>query len=79
LWAGPIGCSGSLDGDLGIVWLLLDQVDVLAAELADADDAVPVADVAVVEDKVVRGGVVADVIDVGVITRWNPVRGEGPG
>jgi hypothetical protein len=51
----------------------------LAAEPADADDAVPVADVAVVEDKVVRGGVVADVIDVGVITRWNPVRGEGPG
>jgi hypothetical protein len=41
--------------------LLLDQLDVSAAELTNADYAVPIADVAVVEDKVAF-----------VVTAWAP-------
>jgi hypothetical protein len=61
------------------VWLPLYQFDVAVGEPADADDAVPVANVAVVEDEAARGGVVADVVDVGSSPAGTPsmVRGRG--
>jgi hypothetical protein len=59
--------------------LPLNQFNVAVGEPADADDAVEVADVAVVEDEAARGGVVADVVDVGVVAGGTPsmVRGRG--
>jgi hypothetical protein len=50
-----ISCSSSLDSDLGVIWCLLDQFDVLAAQVADTHDAVPISGVAVVENEVVEG------------------------
>jgi len=47
--------------------LPLDQLDVSVVQPADADDAVEVVDVAVVEDEAARRGVVADVVDVRVV------------
>ena len=62
-----LGWSAAFDGDLEAVWLPLDQLDVSVVEPADADDAVEVVDVAVVEDEAARRGVVADVVDVRVV------------
>jgi hypothetical protein len=71
--------SGWLDHHLLSVGLTLDHVHVLSAEAADADDAVEVADVAVIEDEVARWGVVAEVVDLGVIAGGNPVHRERSG
>jgi hypothetical protein len=76
----PASCrSSSFDPDLGAVLLLLYQLDVAVVDAADADDAVPVADVAVVEDEASGGRVVANVVDVGVGAGGDAVRGEGSG
>jgi len=62
--------------------LPLDQLDVSVVEPADADDAVEVVDVAVVEDEAARRGVVADVVDVRVVAGGTPSivrrRGSSP-
>lgn len=60
-----VGGSGSFDGDGGAVGLVGDAVDA-GVETADADDAVVVADVAVVKDEVVAWSVVADFVGFGV-------------
>src|SRR5829696_10257778 len=59
------GWSAAFDGHLEVVGLLLDQLH-RGVESSDTDDAVPVADIAVIEDQVARGGVVANVADVWV-------------
>ena len=44
--------SGGFDCDLEAVGLTFNEIDLVAVELADPYDSVPVADVAVVEDEV---------------------------
>ena len=56
---------GPLDRHGEVAGLRFDGTDV-GVEMPDPDDAVPVADVAVVEDEVVRRRVVADVADIWV-------------
>jgi hypothetical protein len=56
--------SRSLDRHFESVGLSLDELHVLVIEGANSHNPVPVADVAVVEDEVAGGGVVADVVDV---------------
>jgi len=57
---------------------VLDQLH-RGVESAEADDAIPVADVAVVEDQVARRRVVADIADVWVGSCWYAVRRRGRG
>ena len=78
-WAGCRSASRALEGDHEAVGLPHGGSQVSVAEPAEANDAVEVADVAVVEDEVAGGGVVADVVDVGVGTRGSAVQGEWPG
>ena len=56
---------------------MLDQLH-RDVESADANDAIPVADVAIVEDQVARGCVVADIADVWVGSCWCAVGRQPP-
>lgn len=70
--------SGEGDGGGEPVVLPCDGVHAFR-EVAEADDAVEVADVAVVEHEVVAGAVVADVVDFGVSAGGDTLRGERSG
>src|SRR5215207_10335676 len=71
------GRSATFDGDLEVAVLVLDQLH-RGIEAADANDAIPVADVTVVEHEVARGCVVADIADVWVGSCWYAVRRQPP-
>src|SRR5689334_22628526 len=72
------GCiSVPLDDDGDAVGLVGDGVD-RVLEASDPDDAGVVADVAVVEDEVATGSVVADLVDLGVRPGGHTVGGQGP-
>src|SRR3954471_2726357 len=68
--------SGAFEGDAQAVGLVAYVRHLAVVVAADADDAVPVADVAVVEHQVLGWGVVADVRDVGVSTVGYTVGGQ---
>jgi|RhiMetdeSRZDD1v2_1073273.scaffolds.fasta_scaffold3619353_1 hypothetical protein len=59
----------AFDLDLEVVGLVFDQLH-RGVESADANDAIPIADVAVVEHQVARGCVVADIADIRVGSCW---------
>src|SRR5215213_7494026 len=69
--------SAAFDRDLEVVVLVLDQLH-RGVESADAHDAIPVANVTVVEHQVARGCVVADITDVWVGSCWCAVRRQPP-
>lgn len=73
------GTSSALDGDLEAIGLVLDEFGLAAVELTDPDDPAVVTDVAVVQDQVLRRGVVAKVGDLRVGAVWHAVGGEGRG
>src|SRR4029453_6890609 len=70
--------SAAFDRDLEVVDLVFDQLH-RGVESADADDAVPVADLAVIEHQVARGSVVADIADVWVSPCWYAAHRQPPG
>src|SRR5215203_5568791 len=72
-----IGRSAVFDRDLEVVVLMLNQLH-RGVESADAHDAIPVADITVVEHQVARGCVVADITDVWVGSCWCAVRRQPP-
>ena len=61
------------------VWLALDDAHVRGVESTDPYDPGPVTDIAVVENQITRGGVIADVIDLGSSPARTPsiVKGRG--
>src|SRR4029453_11113957 len=71
--------SASINRQFEPVWLALDDTHVLGVESTDPNDPVPVTDIAVVENQIARGSVIADVVDLGVVAGGNPVHGQRPG
>src|SRR5687767_143650 len=72
-------CLSSINRQFEPIWLALDEAHVLGVESTDPYDPVPITDIAVVENQITRGGVVADVVDLGVVAGRNPVHGQRPG
>jgi len=59
--------------------LPFDEAHVLGVESTDPYDPVPVTDIAVIENQIARGSVVADVVDLGVVAGGNPAMVNGLG
>src|SRR5215213_3473669 len=72
------GWSAAFDGDLEVVGLLLDQFH-RGVESSDTHDAVPVADITVIEHQVARGCVVANVADVWIVACRYAFHRQRPG
>jgi hypothetical protein len=76
--ASLLGPVGAFDCHAEVVVLLFDQLH-RVVELSDSDDAIPVADVAVIEHQIARRLVVADIADVRVVSFWHALHGQRPG